>query len=91
MKIILGGGKSRLTESFNLSFNVLHTNGFNCGAYKHDCKDGEIVCIPGYLNHDTEPSKGFRLILGYNFFVKGVLGDNPISTIKLSTRLDNDK
>ena len=91
LKIMLGAGKSRLTESFNLDFNVIHANGFNCDTYKHDCKDGEIVCIPGYLNHYTEPSKGFRLILGYNFFVKGVLGDIPINTIKLSTRLDNDK
>lgn len=91
LRVELGAGKSRLSESFNLAFNVSHTNGFNCGSYEYTCKDGEIVCIPGYLNHGTEPSNGYRLVLGYNFFVKGVLGECPIEMINLSTSLDNDK
>tara|TARA_B100000902_G_C26868000_1_gene696313 strand:- start:38 stop:676 length:639 start_codon:yes stop_codon:yes gene_type:complete len=91
LRVDLGAGKSRLTESFNLAFNISNTNGFNCGTYEYNCKDGEIVCIPGYLNHGTEPSKGHRVCLGYNFFVKGVLGDMPICMMNLSTSLYNDK
>ena len=91
LKILLGSGKSRLTESFNLAFNVVHNNGFNSGAYRHYCKDGEIVCIPGWLKHGTDTSIGDRMCIGWNFFVKGVLGECPFEVINLSTSLDNDK
>ena len=91
LRLELGNAKSRLQEGYNFSFNRAKMTPFNSQGFVHFPKDGEIVCIPGWLKHGTDTSMGDRMCIGYNFFVKGVLGECPFEVINLSTSLDNDK
>ena len=91
LKIELDTGKSRLQEGYNFAFNREKITPFNSQGHIHSPRDGEIVCIPGWLNHGTDISKGFRMCIGWNFYVNGIVGEDKLSFIEISTRLDNDK
>ena len=92
LKSELNHHSSRLQEGFNFEFNIVKTTPFNAQAYAHLPKDGEIICVPGWLHHCTEISTGFRMCIGWNFFVNGIMGKDEFSAIEINaTRLDNDK
>ena len=93
LRLELGNAKSRLQEGYNFAFNREKMTPFNTQGHIHFPKDGEIVCIPGWLNHGTDISKGFRMCIGWNFFINGIIGEERYDRVKLdvSTRLDNDK
>lgn len=93
-EIDMGNGKSRLTEAFNFSFNYTTSNGFNSTMFNYQPKDGEILCVPGWLSHGTTVSEGFRMCIGWDFFINGVIGTHSHDRMKITTeptRLDNDK
>jgi len=89
--IELDTGRSRLQEGFNFAYNCATPTPFNTQIYSHSPKDGEIVCMPGWLYHGTDISKGDRMCIGWNFFVNGTLGEDKLTFVEISTRLDNDK
>ena len=91
LKIELDTGKSRLQEGYNFVYNRVTPTPFNSQGHIHSPRDGEIVCIPGWLNHGTDISKGDRMCIGWNFYVNGIVGEDKLSFIEISTRLDNDK
>ena len=93
LRLELGNAKSRLQEGYNFSFNRAKMTPFNSQGFVHFPKDGEIVCIPGWLNHGTDISKGFRMCIGWNFFINGIMGEDKYDRVELdiATRLDNDK
>ena len=93
LRLELDTGKSRLQEGYNFAFNRTKMTPFNVQGNIHKPKDGEIVCIPGWLSHGTDTSMGDRMCIGWNFFVNGIMGEDRYDRVKLdvSTRLDNDK
>jgi len=94
LRLQLETGKSRLHEGFNFYYKSKKNTAMNSSSAGILPKNGQIICIPGWLIHGTDISKGPRLCIGWNFFVKGSLDGTPTDVdmnINLSTRLDNDK
>lgn len=83
LRIELGDSKSRLQEGYNFSFNRAKMTPFNSQGFIHFPTDGEIVCIPGWLNHGTDISKGFRMCIGWNFFINGIVGEDKYDRVEL--------
>jgi len=75
---------SRLQEGFNFLFSVEKTTSMNSPTFAHFPRDGEIVCLPGWLNHGTEPCTGFRMVIGWNFFVNGIMGNEATTDVVIN-------
>ena len=68
---------SRIQEGYNISYNVLQKNIFNCRTINLQVKTGDIVIFPGWCEHQALPNEDDspRIILGTNYFVTGSFGD----------------
>ena len=101
LRLELGNGRTRLQEGFNFDYNLNTYTPMNSNNAILHPKDGQIICIPGWVFHGIDISQGPRLCIGQNFFIKGNIGGDELDSkfrlldieldTKLSTRLDNDK
>ena len=69
--------KSLLERSYNLGYVIKNETSMNKNAYKITPQNGQIVCLPAWAFHGTSISKGDRLVVAWNFFLTGVLGQPP--------------
>ena len=77
---------SSLCEGFNFQYTVDKSNVYNSQIWRLPVTTGDLVLFPGHIYHGTTPnrSKQSRIILGANFFIKGVLGtEGDKSIIKI--------
>ena len=68
---------SRIQDGYNFSYKILQNNIFNSRTYNASVKTGDILIFPGWLEHQALPNEDDapRIIIGTNYFVKGILGD----------------
>tara|TARA_R100000773_G_C4199775_1_gene102671 strand:- start:104 stop:739 length:636 start_codon:yes stop_codon:yes gene_type:complete len=72
--------KSKLQESFYLSYPIIKENIFNSRLLTMDLKEGDVVFFPGDLMHESvESTDDERLIVGASFFIDGKLGSDDES------------
>ena len=75
--------RSSICEAFNFQYTIDKHNVYNSQVWRMPITTGDIVLFPGQLFHGTPPNKlkQPRIILGANFFIKGVLGTGEEKSI----------
>jgi len=65
-----------LFPNFDFKFNISDYNVYNSKGWTLPVSTGDLVIFPGWLYHESEMNEknDLRVILGANFFVKGVFG-----------------
>ena len=65
-----------IRECFNFSYTIKNYNIYNSQKWDLPMKTGDIVVFPGHIRHRSLPNESSepRIIVGANFFIKGVLG-----------------
>ena len=65
-----------IKECFNFSYTIDKFNMYNSQNWTLPMKTGDIVLFPGHIRHGSliNESPESRIIVGANFFIKGVLG-----------------
>ena len=77
---------SSIKECFNFQYTIDKFNIYNSQNWALSVKTGDIVLFPGHINHGSSPNKSLepRIIVGANFFLKGMLGSKKyVSLITL--------
>ena len=73
-KILFNFLRSRICEQMNLPFDVINFNNFNSDVYWYDTYPNLILMFPGNVQHGSSEHSSERMMLGCNYFVKGVIG-----------------
>lgn len=75
-KFIINEDRSSIQSGYDFDFDVIKYNSFNSPSFNFDVKTGDLIIFPGHLRHKTEKNKdnNDRIVLGANFFLKGVIG-----------------
>ena len=70
--------KSILQQTFNFDYQIKKYNVFNSSSWSLDVSTNDMVLFPGDMIHSTTPNNHDkdRIVLGLNFFAKGVFGLN---------------
>ena len=65
-----------IRECFNFQYTINKFNVYNSQNWTLPMKTGDIVLFPGHIRHGSLPNKSdeSRIIIGANFFIKGMLG-----------------
>jgi len=65
-----------IRECFNFQYTINKFNIYNSQNWTLPMKTGDIVLFPGHIRHSSLPNKSdeSRIIIGANFFIKGILG-----------------
>jgi len=68
--------KSAITQYYDIQFDILEYNLFNSHSWTFNVKTDDTYIFPAAIHHNTLPneSKTDRIMLGANFFFKGVYG-----------------
>ena len=77
-------------QKWNLDFNYKTIrNIFNCTSYTCKVKTGDIVILPGHVEHMTTPNESDfdRYIVGANYFISGPIGEEKKVT-KMNVKLN---
>ena len=74
-----------IRECFNFEYTINKFNIYNSQRWAIPVKTGDIVLFPGHIHHSSLPNQSSkpRIIVGANFFIKGVLGTKE--TVNLLT------
>ena len=74
-----------IKECFNFDYTIDKYNMYNSHNWTLSTKTGDIVLFPGHIRHGSLPNESpeSRIIVGANFFIKGVLGSKE--TVNLLT------
>ena len=75
--LVLTTRNNFIEEKWNLDFNYkTNRNIFNSTSYNCKVKTGDIVIIPGHVEHMTTPNDSDfqRYIVGANYFISGGIG-----------------
>jgi len=75
-KFIINEDRSSIQSGYDFDYDVIKYNSFNSPSFNFPVKTGDFIIFPGHLRHQTEKNKDNfdRIILGANFFLKGVIG-----------------
>jgi len=75
-KLIINEDRSSIQSAYNFDYDVKKFNPFNTPRYFFEVKTGDLVIFPGHLRHGTEKNEDNidRVIIGANYFLKGVIG-----------------
>ena len=67
---------NRLREKYDFSFNVKNYNTFNSNTWEYVVNTGDLIIFPAWMYHETREntSNNDRVIIGANYFVKGIVG-----------------
>ena len=79
-----------IRECFNFHYTINKFNIYNSQVWTFPVKTGDIVLFPGHINHSSLPneSRESRIIVGANFFIKGMLGSKKdVSSLKIASDL----
>ena len=65
-----------LREKYDFSFNVKNYNTFNSNTWEYVVNTGDLIIFPAWMYHETREntSNNDRVIIGANYFVKGIVG-----------------
>ena len=74
--LIFHSPSNGLFPNFDFSFNISKYNEYNSKSWVLPVSTGDLLIFPGWLYHESETndSDSLRVIVGANFFVKGVFG-----------------
>lgn len=77
-QLVFNTEKSILQQIFNFDYQIKDYNVFNSASWRVDVLTDDIVLFPGDLIHSTTSNEHDedRIVLGLNFFAKGVFGLN---------------
>jgi len=86
--LVLTTRNNFIEEKWNLDFNYkTNRNIFNSTSYNCKVKTGDIVIIPGHMEHMTTPNDSDfqRYIVGANYFVTGGIGqEKKVTKLELT-------
>jgi len=77
-KIVFNFLRSRICEQMNLPFDVINFNSFNSDVYWYDTYPNLILMFPGNVLHESSEHSSERMMLGCNYFVKGLIGKTSV-------------
>jgi len=78
--------KSSINKGFNFDYKIIKKTNFNANVIDIPVHSQKTVIFPGYLDHKTTPNQSNkdRIMLGANYFVKGIIGsDEEVTTLKI--------
>lgn len=69
------------SKLFNFKYNYSKLNEFNCDSLTVSPRTGDLLLFPSWINHKASKNTGHsdRMVIGFNSFVTGDIGDNDIN------------
>ena len=80
--LTINGDKNFLTRAFNFDFNYKSFNEYNSSIVEIPVKTGQLIIFPGNVKHSAKNlSDNKKIVLGGNYFVKGIIGSDEATTL----------
>tara|TARA_R110000744_G_scaffold163208_1_gene279866 strand:+ start:9 stop:635 length:627 start_codon:yes stop_codon:yes gene_type:complete len=84
--LILTKSVSPIQEGFNFNYSIIKHSNANTRKWIVPVKTGDLVIFPGHITHHSTTNENYedRVILGVNYFIKGILGTSDnVDLIKI--------
>jgi len=81
--------ENTFSKSFDFRYNYSAINEFNSRSLTLEPRTGDVLIFPSWIKHKVSENSGAtdRMVLGFNSFVTGNLGDTDINTyLNLDTK-----